>query len=564
MKGLRRPTWAIAAAVLLAGHAAAAESPRDELLRFVPEDMGFCFVMQDLRVHAADLAASPFAEQLRQSQAWAALWASPELKQLEQLDKVIQQQLGVSWERLRDDIFGDAIVLAYRPGPPGKADQEQGLVLVRARNAEVLAELVENLNKAQKKDGTLTELEERRFKDESYFRRVERNQTNYYLVRGPVLLFSGQEAMLRQAIEASRAPAGEPALARRLREVGADRAALALWLNPRAFDARLEDKAGRAEGADAALQKKVLTYWKALDGLAAWVTLDAEFHLSVAGQVRLAELPAALRRLLSAGAAPSDLWAAFPDDALVACGGRIDAAALLDLLQDLGPKDDAAANAPARDFVKDVLARVGPDWGFCLRAPAADDKDGLPQALLAVRVAGGDDAAPVDQALLSAVHTAALLGVLAYNRQHPTAPLRVKAEQLNDKEVHFIVGDGVLPPGLRPAYGLVNGWMAFGSSPGAVLRFTGAATKAAPADGAAFPVLRLSLKAWRGYLTDRGESLAAALAPKNGLTVEETRKRLNDLTGVLQFVDRLEVDCQPGTNRAEATLTIQTARPLRK
>ena len=219
-------------------------------------------------------------------------------------------------------------------------------------------------------------------------------------------------------------------MARRLREVGADRAALALWLNPRAFDANLEDKAAKAEGADAALQKKVLVWWKAADGLAAWVTLDTEFHLSLAGKVRTGELPAAARRLLTEASRPSDLWRYFPDDALLACGGRLDAAALLEALQDLQPGNDAGATANAafgKDFVKDVFSRIGPDWGLCVTAPPADGKDGLPQAFLAVRAAPGDETAPVDQVLLSAVHTAALLGVLGYNHGRPDgSPLRLK------------------------------------------------------------------------------------------------------------------------------------------
>lgn len=54
------------------------------------------------------------------------------------------------------------------------------------------------------------------------------------------------------------------------------------------------------------------------------------------------------------------------------------------------------------------------------------------------------------------------------------------------------------------------------------------------------------------------------LAEKNGLTVEETRKRLDDLIGALQFVDRLEVDCRADPGQAVVTLTIQTAQPLKK
>ena len=564
MRCLPRSLSAIVAAVVLAAPVLGA-SPRDELLRFVPDDVGFCFVMQDLRVHAADLADSPFVEQVRRSPLGLALRMSAEVKQLDRVDKELRQQLGVGWDQLRDDLLGDAVVFAYRPGPPGKPEQEEGLVLVRARTAAVLAGLVEKLNAAQKKDGTLTALEEIHFKAATYYHRVEAGQTHYYYLRDAVLLITSQEEMLRRALEAEQsAPAGaEPALARRLRDVGADQAALALWLNPRAFDATLEDKAAKAEGADALLQRKLLTWWKATDGVFAWATLDTEFHLSLAEQVRAAELPAAAQRVLAAASRPSEVWRYFPDDALLACGGRIDVGALLEMLQDLQPKDDANA-AFGKDLIKDVLSRIGPDWGLCVTAPPADGKEWLPQALLAVRAAPGDETAPVDEALLSAIHTAALLGVLGYNRQHPAEPLRLKALEFGQQEIHFITGDRLLPAGVQPAYGLTNGWLALSSCPDAIRRFAEAAPKPAAPDGASFPLLRLSLKGWRSYVTDHREPLAAILAEKNGLTVEEMRKRLDDLVGALQFVDRLEVACRTGSGMAAVTLTIQTAQPLKK
>ena len=306
----RSRTWLLCAAALLLPAALRAASPRDELLRFVPDDVGFCFVMQDLRVHSADLAESPFVDQVRKSPLGAYIQASKELGQLDQIDDRLRQSFGAGFDQLRDDILGDAVVFAYRPGPPDKPDQEQGLILVRARTASVLSSLVDKINKAQKKDGSLTELQERPYKGTTYFRRVEPHQTNYYFIRGPVLLFTGQEDLLRQALDVDLEAAAdaEPTLARRLREIGADRAVLALWVNPRAFDAGLEAKAAKADAADAGLQKKVLAYWKATDGLAAWATLDTELHLALAVRVRPNDLPPPARRLFAAASRPSEAW----------------------------------------------------------------------------------------------------------------------------------------------------------------------------------------------------------------------------------------------------------------
>jgi hypothetical protein len=546
-----------------------AASPRDELLRFVPDDVGFCFVMQDMRVHAAELAASPFIAQLRMSPAGAAFRATDEVKQLNKVEEYLHQALGTGWEQLRDDVLGDAIVFAYRPGPPGKPEEEQGLVLLRGRNGEVVAHLVEKINQAQKKDGSLTDLQEVKYQNTTYYRRVEPKQTNYYYLRGPVFLFTSQEETLRRAIDLDRTTAdAEPVLARRLREVGADRAVLALWLNPRAFDASLEEKAAKAAGTEAALQQKVLAYWKAVDGIAAWATLESDLKISFAQRFRPEKMPTTVRRFLEAASRPSELWRRFPDDPLLACAVRIDAGALMELIQDLQPDDDKSAavvNAAFGDeLVKNVLSHVGPDWGFCLTAPPPDGKEWSPQAFLAVRAEPGDEVAPVDQALLSAVHTAALAAVLAYNRQHAVEPARLKSMVSNKQTIHYVEYGRVLPPGVQPAYGLTDGWMAIASSPDVFRRFTEAVPKAATEQGTAFPLLRVSLKGWREYFTERREPLATALAEKNQLTVPDMRKRLDDLIGVLQFVDKFEIDCRAAPGLTVVSITIQTARPLKK
>ncbi len=200
--------WLTLGLLILAAPLRAA-APRDELLRLVPDSIGFCLVAQDLRGHAAALQASPFLEQLRQSPLAARLRKSEDLKKLDKFKVDMKAKLGIDLEQLRDDILGDGLVFAYRPGPPGKPEQEQGLILVRARNAKVLADLIDRLNKVQKEEGELKDLEERRHNDLVYHRRVERDKPpTFYYVHGPILALSGQEDMLRQAIDCDRMPRG--------------------------------------------------------------------------------------------------------------------------------------------------------------------------------------------------------------------------------------------------------------------------------------------------------------------------------------------------------------------
>jgi hypothetical protein len=559
---------AAAFAAVLAAPLHAAPSPRDELLRFVPDDAGFCFVLQDLRGHTADLLDSPFAEQVRKSPIGSALSADVAVQQLTKVDKDLRAALGVGWEELRDDILGDAVVFVYRPGPPDKPDQEQGLFLVRARTPEAIANVVDTLNKAQKKDGALKELQDVKYQGVTYHRRVEAKQQTFYYLRGPVLLFTSQEDILRRAIDLDlKAAAGsDPWLVRRLRDVGADKAALVVWLNPRAFDAGLDEKMSKAGEPEASMLKRFRVYWQAIDGVALFADLDKDFRLSWAEMFQAEKLPAKAQRLLAEAGKPSDLWRAFPDDALAAFAGRTDFSLLFEVLSDFQPKDAAAAanSALGKDFFQDVfLPHVGPDWGFCLTAPAADDKDCLPRGVFVVRVPPGGEEAPADQALLSAVRTAALFAVLVNNQQHPDAPLRLKTLVVEKQEIYYLVGDKVFPAGLRPAFALKDGWLLFATSPEQIRSFAIAPAPGAPRDGPA-PILRVSFKAWRAYLKDREEPLAVALAERRGIDKNAARDEIEGMIAALQFVDRLEITQTARPGVVIATLTLQTAQPLKK
>src|SRR6266542_2284681 len=202
----RSPIYLLLAALSLgtcplAGAAPPTPSPADELLRFVPADVTFCFVLRDLREHVAALQSSPLAGHLRNSPLGSALKATPEWRQLEKANRFLEQFLGLRAEQLRDDILGDAVVLAYRAGPPDKPQQEQGLLLIRARQAKTLAALVDRLNQVHMKSGELKKRDEREHNGVKYFRRVERKEENFYCLRGPVLIFSGQEGILREALD---------------------------------------------------------------------------------------------------------------------------------------------------------------------------------------------------------------------------------------------------------------------------------------------------------------------------------------------------------------------------
>src|SRR2546430_7288658 len=136
---MMRCFFAVAAALILVVPVRAA-SPRDELLRLVPEDVAFCLLVEDLRDHAAAFLRSPFHEQFAASPFAASLLASPELHKLAEVAGVLRRHLQIDVNQLRDDVLGDAIVFAYRPGPPGQPEREQGLFLLYARDPRQLGD----------------------------------------------------------------------------------------------------------------------------------------------------------------------------------------------------------------------------------------------------------------------------------------------------------------------------------------------------------------------------------------------------------------------------------------
>src|SRR5437879_6210071 len=159
----------------LCGSSSFSASPRDELLRLVPDDTGFCLVVQDLRDQLARLQRSPFAARFAASPFGRGVLGAPEAKKLAELDRQLTTALNLTWAQLRDDVLGDAVVLAYTPGPPGHPEQEQGLWLIHARRPDRLAALVGRLNDLQRQSGEVTAVEPREHRGQTYYCRRKRN-----------------------------------------------------------------------------------------------------------------------------------------------------------------------------------------------------------------------------------------------------------------------------------------------------------------------------------------------------------------------------------------------------
>jgi len=561
-----------------------AATPREELLRLVPDSVGFCVVVQDLRDHAAALQASPFFEQLRQTSFAVKVRNSDSWRKLGYIESKIKQRLGLDWKQLCDDVLGDAVVFAYRPGLPGRPQQEQGVMLLRARNEKVLAALTGRLNKVQTETGELKDLTEHRYNGVVYYRRLEYDKRTkrdkpptFYYVHGPILALSAQESMLRQVIDCDRRSSGDPGeAAQRLRELDAEHALLAVWLNPRAFDADVEAKAANAPEDRSAAIKHFARYWKALESIVLSLSpRERDIGLSLGVRARTSDVPPAARRLFREAATASDVWRRLPPSALLTAGSRLDGAALLEMFSGfLRPQGrqtlQATLNRPfaallaEEDFTGNLLPALGPDWGLCLYAPDSGDKKGTPHLLFALRVQTNQTQKSPERTLLAALDFAARLVVFAHNNEHPDSPLTFKTGAVRGQEVRYLSGAANFPAGMQPAYGLLDGYLVLASSLESMNRFAQTAPLPAPAPGASVPLLRISFKDWRTYLTEHRETVVQFLAQRDKLSRDAFDRQVDDLLTGLQLVERAELSQRSAPGQVIFTLNVRTTQALKK
>jgi hypothetical protein len=148
--------------------------------------------------------------------------------------------------------------------------------------------------------------------------------------------------------------------------------------------------------------------------------------------------------------------------------------------------------------------------------------------------------------------------VVAYRGQGKGISL--KSSRQDKVEVKYLDGDGAFPPGVRPAYALLDGYLVFASSPEALRRFGPA--RPAKSSGEV-PLLRLSAQGLHRYLTERREALLPVVAEKNNLSNDEAARRLDGLLAGLRLLDRVEIVHSSEGGKLSLTLRLQAAQPLK-
>jgi hypothetical protein len=513
--------------------------PRDEVLRLVPPDTGVCLIVSNLRERAEKLHGTSWLKALLASPLGQMFAHSPEAAQLAKREEDLKKHLQIDWAELRDEILGDLVVLAYRPGSAEHHD-EDGLLLLWARRPDVLAKFIDRLNQAQTSAHQLKELKSVTYRGQEYFRRSEADKTHYYYVRGSLLAFSVKEALIRRTIEQHQAkPERTHPLVEQVQRAHAENAVATVWLNPRAFDADLQQKVKQSLGQDAQVLKSFLAYWQALDAVVVSANVADSVEAKLSLQARQQNLPKAIQRLFRSSV-PSDLWTRFPAGSMLRIASRLDTEALAETLAELSPSPFSISEINQRlvgpalgvDLAKDVLPNVGPDWGMCVFA-GADGHD-LPLVLAALAVRPGK--LEIDKSLYKGAQFLAGLAVWHHNSSHADS-IRLQTAVLDNVEVKYLAGDKTFPPGFQPAFALKDGYFLLASSPEAVRNFK---NTAAPVNRAGDnPIAQLSLSQVSKFIKDRREKAIAALAEKNQIQAAVARQWLDAILAGLDLFDHV-------------------------
>ncbi|MBO0700244.1 MAG: hypothetical protein J2P46_17725 [Zavarzinella sp.] len=560
------PIRLVIVVALWSAPAVALAGPRDELLRLVPDDYTFCLVLQDLREHAKADGSSPFLKGLAESSVLRGLQKTPEAEKFRAAFETILREVGITPEQLRDDLLGDAVVFAYRKGPPKQESKEDGLILVHARDEKLLARVVERINDLQTKSGDLKAIEPVSVKQGDYFRRVKtgkQDAADFYALRGHQLIFSGSEPLLQAALaKLATPPAGEPLVARRMKQLGVNEAPVAFLLNPRAFDADLAEDVKSGKESERAFLKEFARYWKAAEGVALFLNFSPALEVGVAVHVRKEDLPAPARRFLAEAGKRSPLWDRVADDALFALVGRIHLESMTAMLAAFLTETDRqkvveAVGRMSKTFFKpeqlgSVARGFGPDVGFWVTRPEPGGKTWCPQALLAVKLADGPDGRKAEQAALKGLDFLARLASLSEK------DLEVFEEQQGAVLVTGLASAALFPPGFRPCFASKGGYLLVAGSPETIARFEPPANP--PADAAEIPVLRISVAAWREYLKTHRKGLTEYLATVNKTDASALNAQIDGLLPLLDGLERIEIVHRAGPDRVSIVLRLQESR----
>jgi hypothetical protein len=539
--------------------AAHAQEAAAELLQRVPDNFGFCLVINDLAGQSERWTKAPWFAKLRENPLVRGVLDGKEVGDLLRLEQEVKKRVDLDFAFLFEEILGHAVVLAYQPPAKGQPSSEKGLLLIKTRKAETIADFVEKVNQLQSNLGELTSLEDRKYKNQAYYRRVHQNATHFYFVKDATLAISNHEDVIQNLLDRDT----KAASARRDQWLSArlTKSVATLWINPRTFDAEFVHQAKNKTGPEGAALQSIVAFWQGLDGLFVSVQGDDAPELRLTLLARPGT-PAA-KAWNTPPAPPAELWRRFPENALLSGAFTVDFAKALKKLKDSLSEKDAGiellvqknlAAATGLDVYREMLPNLGPDIGFALTLPEGAS---LPRGLVALAVQSAPKEAPVDQTLLKAANLFLGLAIFDYNRKN-TDPIRVRTLQQDGVEVKFLDQDKIFPSSVQPALALKEGYLLVGSSPDAIADFR--ADRSPAAASAETPLLKMAPREWSRLMKAQRQAMIDHLVKKHRDTPAAAANVVDGIAAGLELFQSLNLTQRAAAGQSAWTLRLTPAK----
>jgi hypothetical protein len=549
----------LAALCLLLGSARCvwAERPADSLLRLVPPEAGATLAIEDLRTHAPRFWASPLAAGLTELPAVQRLLASEPMQHFEKTCGEIEHALARPRATIRDQLLGEAVVLALQLDPREDPARASGLLLLRFADRALVNRFIERLNTAQTEEGTLVEVRERRHRDQSYSVRIFKEGTKppeyFAIVAGGILAWSSSETAIQGVFDRAM---GQPGLAqeprfRRVRERLPQAAVASLFLNPRFLERALAADGKPRKPAEERLGALLSRNLGAVQYAGAALEWRDGFVLHLEEALDPTKLDPPLVRWAKQPGTTAGLVARIPSSALARAAGHIDFSAIHDELLSLvsAAERDRFDNTLlvlkglllGKDLGTEVLPYLGPGVVAYFDAPEQDS--GSPPRVplvLAVSLAGPWEREGVGPALDNALRT--FLALYALDPKQRENSLRVETHAEAGVRVTTVVGAG-----RHFAYAIDRGLLVLGTSPRAVAGYLaggGRSGSAAPFErlrAAFFPKAEsfvfADLPAIYRFADPRRDALAHRAATQEKQPEDEARRGLDEALGLIKLFE---------------------------
>lgn len=473
---------------LVAGNvtgAPAAGRPADPLLALVPADVGLTLVVEDLRAEAKLLLDSPLAKEFRALPAVEAWMESGGRRRYQRARAQIEVALGTSLETFRDELLGDAVVLALRPAPDDSPDDARGLFLTRVRKPELLTAVLTRLNTLETAGGELKALDAASHRGVAYklrrFAPDAKPTEAYVVLAGSTFAWSNSEPLIREVIDrhlegAEQSLAAAPGF-RAVRAALPKPAVASLYVDPRFLEQSMEPASPAEEPGDP-VEQLLDRYIDAVRYAGAALVVRDGIVLHTNEQVEPSGLDAPLRDW--AGGASFDdgrLLARMPADAPVRSAGHVDARALFDLVLGMVPEADRPRIEPSlalarglllgRDLVAEILPALGPGMVAYVDAPERSGRHGggWPPPIVVAASVAGDSGEPLGAHAALGNALRAFLALLTFDS--PPGALRVETrEPRRGVRVTELVGSPV-----PLSYAVGPGFLVVGTSAESVALF---------------------------------------------------------------------------------------------